>query len=192
MSARICRSLVMAAVAAATLAVPTSASAATATSASGASCAVSWGSLDKGHAPSTRALLATTRTGRHECYDRVVFEFEGAFDGYTVGYVDQVRTEPDGWVLPVTGGARLQVTLWAGITADGDGRPTYPTDHGVDVTGYKTLRDVEFGGANSIGHSAEWHSTFGIGVRARLPYRAFLLPGPGNHSRLVIDVAHRW
>ncbi len=154
---------------------------------------MTWGSLDKGHASSANAHLATTRTGRHACYDRVVFEFEDSFDGYQVRYVDQVRTEPDGWVLPVTGGARLQVTLSAGIFDDVDARPTYPTDHVVDVTGYKTLRDVEFGGANSIGLApGEWHSTFGIGVRARLPFRAFVLPGPGTHSRLVIDVAHRW
>lgn len=35
-------------------------------------------------------------------------------------------------------------------------------------------------------------SKFGLGVRARLPFRAFTLPGPGNGTRLVIDVAHRW
>jgi len=29
-------------------------------------------------------------------------------------------------------------------------------------------------------------------VRARLPFRVFVLAGPGNGSRLVIDVAHRW
>ena len=32
----------------------------------------------------------------------------------------------------------------------------------------------------------------GLGVRARLPFRVFTLDGPGNGSRLVIDVAHRW
>jgi hypothetical protein len=29
-------------------------------------------------------------------------------------------------------------------------------------------------------------------VRARLPFRVFVLRGPGSGSRLVIDVAHRW
>jgi len=32
----------------------------------------------------------------------------------------------------------------------------------------------------------------GLGVRARLPMRVFVLDGPGDGSRLVIDVAHRW
>lgn len=30
------------------------------------------------------------------------------------------------------------------------------------------------------------------GVRARLPFRVFVLDGPGSGSRLVVDVAHRW
>ena len=30
------------------------------------------------------------------------------------------------------------------------------------------------------------------GVRARLPFRAFVLPGPGTGSRLVVDVGHQW
>jgi hypothetical protein len=32
----------------------------------------------------------------------------------------------------------------------------------------------------------------GLGVRARLPFRVFKLDGPGEGSRLVIDVAHQW
>ncbi len=191
MSARLFRSLVMVAVGAATLAVPARASAAQATVSQ--SCAVTWGSLPKAHTSTATAPLALTRTGRHSCYDRVVFEFEGGMDGYRIEYVDQVRPEPvtDGYVLPVTGGARLQVTLVTDIIDD-TGRWTYnPTsDHVADVTGYKTLRDLVFGG--SFLDPTDPRTTFGIGVRARLPFRAFVLPGPGSHSRLVVDIAHRW
>ena len=35
-------------------------------------------------------------------------------------------------------------------------------------------------------------TTLGLGVRARLPFRAFVLAGPGDGSRLVVDVAHLW
>ncbi len=35
-------------------------------------------------------------------------------------------------------------------------------------------------------------TNFKLGVRARLPFRTFVLPGPGSGSRLVVDVAHRW
>ncbi len=188
MSARLFRSLVMVAVGAATLALPAQVSAAP-------SCAATWGSLAKAHATTSSSLISLTRTGRHDCYDRVVFEFEGGFDGYRIEYVDQVVPESSEEVLPVAGGAKLQVTLVAGLIDD-TSRWTYSQgfagDHVADVAGYQTLRDLVVGGSSSIGHDSEWHTTFGIGVRARLPFRAFVLPGPGTHSRLVVDIAHRW
>ena len=55
-----------------------------------------------------------------------------------------------------------------------------------DVTGYRTFRQVVDAG------SYEGYSSFGLGVRARLPFRVFALDGPGTSSRLVVDVAHRW
>lgn len=56
----------------------------------------------------------------------------------------------------------------------------------MDVTGYRTFRQVAFTG------SFEGQTLIGLGVRARLPMPAFVLDGPGDGSRLVIDVAHRW
>jgi hypothetical protein len=38
----------------------------------------------------------------------------------------------------------------------------------------------------------EGQTTFGLGVRAWRPFRVFALSGPGDGSRVVIDVAHRW
>jgi hypothetical protein len=72
---------------------------------------------------------------------------------------------------------------------DDDYRPTYqPRDpnRAVDVTGFLTFRQVAFLG------TFEAQTEIAIGVRARLPFRAFVLSGPGAGSRLVIDVAHRW
>ena len=40
--------------------------------------------------------------------------------------------------------------------------------------------------------SFEGYTSIGLGVRARLPFRVFMLDGPGTSSRLVVDVAHRW
>ncbi len=54
------------------------------------------------------------------------------------------------------------------------------------MTGYRTFRQVYWDG------SFEGYSTIGLGVRAKLPYRVFLLDGPGDQRRLVVDVAHRW
>jgi hypothetical protein len=49
----------------------------------------------------------------------------------------------------------------------------------VNVSGYRTFRQVV--SAESDGDYTRF------GLRARLPFRIFTLPG-----RVVIDVAHRW
>lgn len=54
------------------------------------------------------------------------------------------------------------------------------------MAGYRTFRQVAYAG------SFEATTTVGLGVRARLPFRVFVLAGPGTGARLVIDVAHRW
>jgi hypothetical protein len=54
----------------------------------------------------------------------------------------------------------------------------------ANVAGYQTFRQVAWAG------SFEGYTSVGLGVRARLPFRAFTLAGPGGGSRLVIDVAH--
>jgi hypothetical protein len=51
----------------------------------------------------------------------------------------------------------------------------------VNVTGFSTFRQVAWAG------SFEGQTTVGLGVRARLPFRVFTLPG-----RVVVDVAHVW
>ena len=55
-----------------------------------------------------------------------------------------------------------------------------------NVDGWRAFRQVALCG------SFEGYMTFGLGVGARLPFRVFTLPGPGAHSRLLIDVAHHW
>jgi hypothetical protein len=156
--------------------------------AAAAPCAVTWGSVPKEAGAFSGATLLETRTGQHECWDRVVFEFSGPADGYSVAYGDVV-TDGEGLLLNpyVAGGAVLGVSLRA--PAYGDGVPTYPAvagQHVATVIRYRTLRDVMFG------NSFEGYSTFAVGVRARLPFRVFVLAGPGSHSRIVLDVAHSW
>ena len=104
-------------------------------------------------------------------------------------YVDQVFQDGSGAVLPVPGGARLLVNV-NHPAHDDTGNPTIvpaPTarEQIADVRGYRTLRSVVYGS------SFEGATTFGVGVRARLPFRVFVLDGPGG-SRVVLDVAHRW
>jgi hypothetical protein len=151
-------------------------------------CGLVWGSTAKSAPALGTGPLVAARTGRHGCWDRVVFELDGPAAGYSVRYVDAVRQDGSGAVLAVPGGARLQVQLHH-PAYDAEGNPTFPCRAGravADVTGYPTLRSVVHGG------SFEGYTTVGIGTRARLPFRVFTLAGPGGHSRIVVDVAHRW
>ncbi len=159
----------------------------------GATCpVVYWGSLIKHDAAMTTDQLVDVRVGQHPCYDRIVFDLGSSHQavGYSVSYVDSVPAEGSGDPLTVAGGARLWISLHApAYDSIGDGSATYtPADpaHVVDVTWFRTFRQVVWGG------SFEGYTTIGLGVRARLPMRVFTLDGPGDAQRLVIDVAHRW
>lgn len=153
-------------------------------------CGITWGSGDKSAGPLSTAPVLSVKTGRYSCWDRVVFEFNGTATGYAVRYRSVVPTEGEGLdLVPYTaGGAYLWVTLRApAYTATGS--PTYSVrtgDHVVNVLRYTTVRDVVYGG------SFEGYTTFAVGVRTRLPFRVTLLAGPGTHSRIALDVAHRW
>jgi len=150
-------------------------------------CGLSWGSRPEAAGDHGLAPLGAVRAGRHACFDRVVFELDGPATGYRVEYVPEVRTEGEGALLPLTGGAYLNVVLLSNVF-DELGHVHYAGSVGdrLDVSGYRTLRDVKFGGC------FEGYTTFGVGVRALLPFRTFTLAGPGDHSRIVVDIAHRW
>jgi hypothetical protein len=164
-------------------------SAAASTAAAAPYCGITWGSLPKENGDLTPTALLATRTGQHDCYDRVVFEFQGPARGYHVEYVGGVPSQGKGESLDIAGGAKLNVTLKEPANDVNTGAPTYlhrTGDHVANVNGYRTLRDVVYG------NSYEGYTTFGIGTRARLPFRVFTLDGPGTHSRIVIDIAHKW
>lgn len=155
-------------------------------------CGIYWGSLAKSSSTTVPRGVATgdvvdVRTGRHTCYDRLVIDVDGASHGFSVRYVDKVRADGSGFVVPTAGGARLQVVATA-PAYDDDGNPTFlPNRARVrDVTGYRTFRQVTWAG------TFEGQTSLGLGVRARLPFRVFTLAGPGDGSRIVVDVAHRW
>ncbi len=134
------------------------------------------------------APLTDIRAGRHTCFDRLVFDLRGPRVGYRVKYVSAVHAQGSGKVVPLRGGARLQVDLLH-PSYDGGASPTYdPPGSGAELVGtagYRTLRQVAWG------NSYEGQTTIGVGVRARLPFRTFVLHD-ADGSRLVLDVAHRW
>jgi hypothetical protein len=157
-------------------------------------CGITWGSLPKVHGASDSEMVNDVRAGRHACFDRLVVDVGGqdvSFGSYDVRYVSQVYEDGSGFVVPVRGAADLQVVLRA-PAYDYDYRPTYaPANRRevVNVSGYSTFRQVAWAG------SFEGYTTLALGVRARLPFRVFVLPGTpqSDHTpRLVIDVAHAW
>lgn len=163
---------------------------------SGPFCGITWGSLEKSLPQATGASVSGLRTGHHDCFDRLVVDVAGRpAAGYDVRYVDPpYRADGSGDALFVAGGAVLQVIARA-PAYDASGRSTVPwagpgtvitRPDQFDARGFPTFEDLVWGG------SFEGQSSFGLGVRARLPFRVFQLDGPGEGSRLVIDVAHRW
>jgi hypothetical protein len=151
-------------------------------------CGITWGSLRKGGSIAmSGAHLTDVRAGRHDCFDRLVFDLDGPAAGYTVEYVNQVTGIASGDVIPLRGGAFLQIVLR--VHADIDGVSTFPRagrSELVNVTGFQTIRQVAWAGTQ------EGVTSAGLGVRARLPFRVFVLSGPGTGSRVVVDVAHFW
>jgi hypothetical protein len=162
-----------------------------AASASASTCQAQWGSLVKNRAPSTSEQITDVRSGRHRCFDRLVVDLDargGGRPGYRVGYVKSVVMDGSGTKVPLRGGARLQVIVKA-PAYDDNGAPTYTPANPkelVDVSGYRSFRQVAFAG------SFEGWTTIGLGVRARLPMRAFVLNDADGGHRVVVDVAHRW
>lgn len=156
--------------------------------ADGPGCDTPWGSLPKSVETVSQGSIDDVRAGRHTCYDRLVVDVDDGTAGVTVRYVDRLIEDGRGGIVPVRGGATLEVRVHS-PAHDQNGNVTYlPADRSeaVNVGGFSTFRQVVFLG------SYEGDTQLGLGVRARLPFRTFVLDGPGDGSRVVVDVAHRW
>jgi hypothetical protein len=154
-------------------------------------CSTAWGSQTESAVADGGGTLDDARSGRHACYDRLVLDLDGidaSEVSYDVRYVREVITDGSGEVIPLRGAADLQVLVHTPAHT-GRGAATYDPRNdaeALDVSGYSTFRQVAWG------KSFEGESRFGVGVRARLPFRVQVLDGPGDGSRLVVDVAHTW
>jgi hypothetical protein len=165
-------------------AAPAGTAAVSASSAAAPYCGIVWGSLDKSANPMLGAGPVTgIRAGRHDCYDRLVFDVAGPAPQFTAGYVSSLTEDPSGRSLALRGGAILHIVVIADSFTSY--LPKNRTDV-LDVTGCQTFRQVAFAG------SFENHYSVGLGVRARLPFRVFTLDAASGGSRLVVDVAHYW
>ena len=152
-------------------------------------CHTTWGSLAKTNSRATQAPITGARAGQQPCFDRFVVDLRSTpAPGWNVRYVTRVVGDATGQTIPLRGGAFIQVSVRA-PAYDDNGRATYTParrSEAVSVAGFRTFRQIAYDS------SFEGTTTFGLGVRARLPFRVFVLLGPGSGSRLVIDVAHSW
>ncbi|PJJ44748.1 hypothetical protein ATK23_1991 [Glutamicibacter mysorens] len=174
--------IALGAVAAALLVVtPASAAAPAPAAQASTSCpTVYWGSLAKTGSLSTHSTIQDLRTGRHLCFDRLVIDLAGPAASYSARYVSELTGIGSGLPVATTGGANLEILVQAPTA------PGFNPGAKVKNLGYTTFRQLVWLG------SFEGQTKVGISTRARLPMRVFTLAGPGDGSRLVIDVAHHW
>src|SRR4249920_1943876 len=145
-----------------------------------------WGSLPRSAPGMSPGFIDRVRIGQGPCADRIVFDVVGPTPGWTVQYVSQIVEDASGKVLPVRGAAFLRIVVRANAHNITTGALTLSRSL-PQPTGFRTFQSLVFAG------DFEGLTTVGIGVRARLPFRTFSLPGllPG-HNRVVVDVAHTW
>ncbi|GAA3455324.1 AMIN-like domain-containing (lipo)protein [Dactylosporangium matsuzakiense] len=119
-------------------------------------------------------VLTGVRTGRHDAYDRTVFDFSGGTPGWRVEYAPLVG-QGQGQTIPVAGAATLLVVFSdAGVPAVDLGTVYNPN--------LPTLRQIRSGGY------FEGRASFGLGVNDRVGFRVLVLHGP---ERVAVDVAHQ-
>jgi hypothetical protein len=125
--------------------------------------------------------LVGVRTGRHDAFDRTVFDFTGGTPGYRVEYGELVA-EGTGDPITVAGAATLRVVLNGAFAYDlNTGEPTVDLRR-VYHPGLPTLRQIRSAGA------FEGHITFGLGLDDRVGFRVLRLTDP---PRVAVDVAHQ-
>ena len=128
------------------------------------------------------ARVTEVRTGRHDGYDRIVFDFDGALPGSeSVQYVAGVTQDGSGAPVSLNGQAFLRVVFSVAEAHDAAGSSSIRQGRRFDP-GLPTIKEVALAG------DFEGYVTFGIGLSGKVGLRVFELSNP---SRVVIDVAHQ-
>ena len=158
----------------------------------------SWSTEPQSAQPMSIEDLYLVRAGRHDCYDRVVFDVNGVVAGpdavgFDVSYVSgEATADPSGEPVPTAADAALQVGVRA--PAHGYGTTGHSTMTSLgrvgdalvttqQVRGWSSLREVRFAG------SFEGQSAFAVGVARKLPFRAGAYEADG-YTHVYVDIAH--
>lgn len=137
----------------------------------------------KGAAPvPPGALLVDVRTGRHDTFDRVVFEFDHGLPGYRIEYVQPpILGEFSGEPVDIAGNAFLRVNFRMAAAHDpSTGEPTYTGPLEI-VSRLPSLLELERTG------DFEGQLTWVLGLTEEVDFRVFELEDP---FRVAIDVKH--
>jgi hypothetical protein len=137
---------------------------------------------DTGEASADASVtVSDNRIGRHDGFDRVVFEVGGTgTPGWDVRYVDTATSQGSGEPVDVAGDAVLQVTLsGAGYPYD-TGVEEFSSSAAVSAAGTKVVTEAVFDG------TFEGTAVTFVGTTDRTPFRVYLLQGP---TRVVVEVA---
>lgn len=128
------------------------------------------------------ALLKEVRTGTHESFDRVVFEFQtNDVPGYRVAYVDKpILNCAAGDRVPITGEGFLLIKIQPANAHSEAGVPTIGNLH--QTPGLPLIKEMKL--ICDFEADVEWV----LGLAAANNYRVFELKSP---ARLVVDIAHR-
>jgi hypothetical protein len=141
--------------------------------------------------------LYQVRVGRHDGYDRVVFDINGIVPGpgvagYHVSYVSgEVAADASGEPVPTAGDAALQVVVRAWIYGAVSGHQPWRAPPKVgddfysadDLRTWVSLKEVTFAG------SFEGQTTIAVGVPGRRPFRVGSFERDG-YTHVYVDIAH--
>lgn len=138
------------------------------------------GIIDRPQPAATAATLVGVRTGNHEGFDRIVFEFDERVPGYHTEYIDRpVRKCGSGQVTPVAGDGWLEVRMYPVNAHTEAGRPTIAERE--RMPNLPVLLELE------LTCDFEAVVTWVLGVESPNRYRVRKL---GSPPRLVVDVRH--
>jgi len=138
------------------------------------------GIIDRPRTDQPVARLVDVRTGLHEGFDRVVFEFDERVPGYHVEYIDQpVRKCGSGKATPLAGDGWLEVRMYPANAHAEEGKPTVANRE--RMPGLPVLSELE------LTCDFEAVVTWVFGVESPNRYQVRELSSP---PRLVIDLRH--
>lgn len=138
------------------------------------------GIIDRPQPNAPVATLVAVRTGTHEGFDRIVFEFDQRVPGYHIEYIDRpVRKCGSGNVTQLAGDGWLEVRMSPVNAHTEEGRPTVAERE--QIPNLPVLSELEL----TCDFEAVVSWVFGVESPNRYQVRELNIP-----PRLVIDIRH--